>query len=52
MKSARLTISAWSTGGTRPELARVSVARKLAAAALAIWQRKEEYEAKKFFATA
>lgn len=39
-------------GGTPPELARVSVARKLAAAALTIWQRKEEYEAKKFFATA
>jgi len=39
-------------GGTPPELARVSVARKLAAAALVIWQRKEEYEAKKFFATA
>jgi len=39
-------------GGTRPELARVSVARKLAAAALAIWQRKEEYAPEKFFATA
>ena len=38
-------------GGTRPELARVSVARKLAAAALALWQRKEEYDPKKFFAT-
>jgi transposase len=38
-------------GGTRPELARVSVARKLAAAALAIWQRKEEYAPEKFFAT-
>jgi transposase len=38
--------------GTRPELARVSVARKLAAAALALWQRKEEYDPKKFFATA
>ena len=34
--------------GTRPELARVSVARKLAAAALAIWQRKEQYDPKKF----
>jgi hypothetical protein len=39
-------------GGTRPELARVSVARKLAAAALALWQRKEEYDPKKFFTTA
>ena len=38
--------------GTRPELARVSVARKLAAAALAIWQRKEKYDPKKFFANA
>ena len=37
-------------GGTRPELARVSVARKLAAAALAIWQRKEKYDPQKFFA--
>jgi len=36
--------------GTRPELARVSVARKLAAAALALWQRKEEYDPQKFFA--
>lgn len=34
--------------GTRPELARVSVARKLAAAALAIWQRKEKYDPQKF----
>jgi transposase len=34
--------------GTRPELAWVSVARKLAAAALAIWQRKEKYDPKKF----
>jgi transposase len=38
--------------GTRPELARVSVARKLASAALTLWQRKEEYDPKKFFATA
>jgi hypothetical protein len=38
--------------GTRPELARVSVARKLAAAALALWQRKEEYDPRKFFVTA
>lgn len=38
--------------GTRPELARVSVARKLAAAALAIWQRKEQYEPQKFSAQA
>jgi len=28
--------------GTRPELARVSVARKLASAGLTLWQRKEE----------
>jgi hypothetical protein len=38
--------------GTRPELARVSLARKLAAAALALWQHKEEYDPQKFFATA
>ena len=38
--------------GTRPELAWVSVARKLASAALTLWQRKEEYDPKKFFATA
>jgi transposase len=36
--------------GTRPELARVSVARKLAAVALTIWQRREEFDAKKAFA--
>jgi transposase len=38
--------------GTRPELARVSLARKLAAVALTIWQRREEYDAKKTFAQA
>jgi transposase len=38
--------------GTRPELARVSLARKLAAAALAIWQRKEDYDPQKFFVRA
>lgn len=37
-------------GGTRPELARVSVARKLAAIALTIWQRREEFDLKKAFA--
>lgn len=36
--------------GTRPELARVSLARKLAAIALTIWQRREEYDPKKAFA--
>lgn len=36
--------------GTRPELARVSVARKLAAIVLTIWQRREEFDAKKAFA--
>jgi transposase len=36
--------------GTRPELARVSVARKLAAIALTIWQRKEDYDPKKITA--
>jgi hypothetical protein len=35
---------------TRPELARVSVARKLASIALTIWQRREEFDAKKAFA--
>lgn len=39
-------------GGTRPELARVSVARKLAAIALTIWQRREEFDLKKAFAQA
>ncbi|MFN0088609.1 MAG: IS110 family transposase [Blastocatellia bacterium] len=33
--------------GTRPELARVAVARKLAAVALTIWQRKEDYDPRK-----
>jgi transposase len=36
--------------GTRPELARVSLSRKLAAIALRIWQRREEFDAKKAFA--
>jgi transposase len=36
--------------GTRPELARVSVARKLAAIALTIWQRRDEFDDKKAFA--
>jgi transposase len=36
--------------GVRPELARVSVARKLAAIALTIWQRREEFDLKKAFA--
>jgi transposase len=36
--------------GTRPELARLSVARKLASIALTIWQRREEFDAKKAFA--
>lgn len=38
--------------GTRPELARVSVARKLAAITLAVWQRREEFDVKKAFAQA
>ena len=38
--------------GTKPELARISVARKLAAITLAVWQRREEYDPKKVFATA
>jgi hypothetical protein len=37
-------------GGTRPELARVSVARKLAACALTIWQRRTEFDLKQAFA--
>jgi transposase len=36
--------------GTRPELARVSVARKLAAITLTVWQRKEKYDPKKITA--
>ncbi len=36
--------------GTRPELARVSVARKLAAIALTLWQRREDYDPKKITA--
>lgn len=38
--------------GTSPEMARVSVARKLAAIALAIWQRREEFDAQKALAQA
>jgi transposase len=36
--------------GTRPALARVSVARKLAAITLTLWQRKEKYDPKKITA--
>jgi len=36
--------------GTRPELARVSIARKLASIALTVWQRREEFDVKKAFA--
>ena len=39
-------------GGTKPELARISVARKLAAVTLAVWQRQEEYDQNKVFAKA
>jgi transposase len=34
--------------GMRPELARLSLARRLAAVTLTIWQRKEKFEATKF----
>jgi transposase len=37
------------SNGTRPELARLSVARKLASIALTIWQRREEFDARKAF---
>ena len=36
--------------GTRPALARVSVARKLAAITLTLWKRKEKYDPKKITA--
>ena len=51
-EESRLTTSALVEDGTRPELARVSVARKLAAIALTVWQREEEYDSKKYFAKA
>jgi transposase len=38
--------------GTKPELAGISVARKLAAVTLAVWQRREEYDQNKVFAQA
>ncbi len=38
--------------GTKPELARLSVARKLATVALIIWQRQEDYDPQKVFAQA
>ena len=37
-------------GGTRPELARVSLARKLAACTLTIWQRRTEFDLNQAFA--
>lgn len=36
--------------GAKPEMARVSLARKLAAIALVIWQRREEFDRTKAFA--
>jgi len=36
--------------GTKPELARVCLARKLASIALTLWQRREQYSAQKAFA--
>jgi hypothetical protein len=36
--------------GTRPERARVSVARKLAACALTVWQRRAEFDLNQAFA--
>jgi transposase len=36
--------------GTKPELARVSLARKLASIALTIWQRREAFDIQKAFA--
>jgi transposase len=38
--------------GTKAELARISVARKLATVALTIWQRREDYDPQKVFAQA
>ena len=35
-------------GGVRPEMARLTIARKLAAVALAVWKSGEEYDEKKF----
>jgi hypothetical protein len=37
--------------GMRPEMARLSLARKLAAITLVIWQRKEKFDANKVSAT-
>jgi transposase len=34
-------------GGTKPNLAKVTLARKIAATALAMWKKKEEYDPKK-----
>ena len=51
-ESFRAYYQALVDNGTRPELARVSVARKLAAITLAVWQRREEFDDKKAFAQA
>ena len=38
-------------GGTAPHLARLTIARRIAAATLAIWKKKEEYEPAKHRST-
>lgn len=38
-------------GGTAPHLARLTIARRVAAATLAIWKKKEEYEPSKHHST-
>jgi len=39
-------------GGTRPALAQVSLARKIAAITLTLWQREEDFDAARIAATA
>jgi hypothetical protein len=39
-------------GGTKPNLAKVTLARKIAATALAMWKTKEAYDPKKKTSTA
>jgi transposase len=39
-------------GGTAPHLARLTIARRIAAATLAVWKKKEEYEPSKHRSTA
>ena len=50
--AGQLTSLRQLAGGTKPNLAKVTLARKIAATALAMWKTKEAYDPKKETSTA